>query len=69
MHERDVKALRKRLGLSQADFAKEFFVDQSTISIWERDGLPDRGLVTKAFDDLARLAAKKEKGTAPQAAE
>ena len=50
---RDVKDLRKRLGLSQQALAEKLYVDQSTISDWERNGLPNRGFVLYAYDRLA----------------
>lgn len=57
---RDVRTLRQKLGLSQQQLAERFYVDQSTISDWERNGLPKRGLVIERFDDIQKSAAQEQ---------
>jgi len=43
-----IRTARARLGESQAEFARRFEVDQSTIARWEANGLPERGLLQTA---------------------
>ena len=57
---RDVRTLRQKLGLSQQQMAGRFYVDQSTVSDWERNGLPNRGLVIERFDELQKSAAQEQ---------
>ncbi len=45
-----IKALRDRLGESQAKFASRFDVNQSTVNRWERHGLPSRGTAKMAVE-------------------
>ena len=47
-----IRALRKALGLSQANFAERVGVDQSNVSRWENGALPDDAHI----DRLAELA-------------
>jgi transcriptional regulator with XRE-family HTH domain len=52
-----VRLTRKRLGESQADFAKHFKVNQSTIHRWETGKLPIEGIIEIGVEAvLARLA-------------
>lgn len=48
----EIKAARRRLGETQAAFAKRFGVDQATIHRWEKDGLPRRGAAQVAVENL-----------------
>ena len=48
----DIRALRERLGESQAAFGDRFGVDQSTIHRWETKGCPRRGPARRMIDDL-----------------
>jgi len=53
----DLKSLREdQLKMSQKAFAEWFGVDQSTVSNWEKKGIPTRGLVRESFD--RRLPAR-----------
>lgn len=55
----DVKAAREKLGLSQAAFAREIGVDQSTVWAWERDGaLPKNRLTLDALDRKVKALLK-----------
>ena len=47
----DLKAARTKLGLSQAAFARQIGVDQSTVWEWERkDALPKNTLTLAALE-------------------
>src|SRR5215213_4172068 len=39
---------RNSLGETQREFGQRFLVDQATVSRWEQNGLPDRGLTAVA---------------------
>lgn len=54
----DIRAARVELEMSQAEFAKAFEVDQSTVSIWETKGLPNKPMIRESFQ--RRLAALRE---------
>lgn len=41
----DIKRHRRRLGESQAEFAKRFGVNQSTVHRWETGDLPIKGII------------------------
>ncbi len=50
----DIKAIRAKLGLTQAQLGEAVGVDQSTVSNWERDGAPSgpaRILLLQLFKD------------------
>ena len=49
-----LKRLRKRLGLKQADLAEKVGVHANTLARWERDELPIR----PAMERLLKLVAK-----------
>jgi DNA-binding transcriptional regulator YiaG len=44
------RAARARLGESQTTFAGRFGVDQATISRWETEGPPERGVAAKLIE-------------------
>ncbi|MBX9456152.1 MAG: helix-turn-helix domain-containing protein [Rhizobium sp.] len=48
----DIKALRKTLGWTQAEFGDALGVDQSTVSLWERNGPPRKGPARKILDSM-----------------
>lgn len=52
-----LKKIRGDLCESQTTFAERFGVDQATVSRWESEGPPDRGmaakLIARVLDDLA----------------
>lgn len=52
-----LKKIRGDLSESQTTFAERFGVDQATVSRWESEGPPDRGmaakLIARVLDDLA----------------
>lgn len=54
-----LRATRARLGESQTTFAGRFGADQATISRWETEGPPERGvaakLIERVLDDLGAL--------------
>ncbi len=60
-----IKALRAKLGLTQAQFAKKLGVATRTVEDWEREKFPKKptGLYLKALEDLAKKTEKKEKTT------
>lgn len=58
----DVKALRARLKLTQAQLGEAVGVDQSTVSNWE-NGSPPRGPARKL---LVKLAARRRPIAKPQ---
>lgn len=45
-----LRATRARLGESQTTFAERFGADQATISRWETEGPPDRGMAAKLIE-------------------
>ena len=45
-----LRSTRERLGETQAQFARRFGVDQTTIHRWESDGLPERGPARMALE-------------------
>lgn len=45
-----LRATRARLGESQTTFAGRFGADQATISRWETEGPPDRGMAAKLIE-------------------
>jgi DNA-binding transcriptional regulator YiaG len=50
-----IRATREQLGENQAKFAKRFGVNQCTISRWETEGLPTKGvakLIERAIREL-----------------
>jgi DNA-binding transcriptional regulator YiaG len=49
----DVRTVRTSLGESQTAFAERFGVDQSAVSRWEKEGLPNRGAARNAVEKLA----------------
>lgn len=57
---RALKKIRGDLGESQTTFAERFGVDQATVSRWETEGPPDRGmaakLISRVLEDLASEA-------------
>lgn len=53
-HVLDIKALRKKHGMTQADLAEAAGVNTATVWRWEKNGVPARG-PARAF--LERLAA------------
>ena len=55
----DIKALRKKHSMSQAELAKAAGVNTSTVWRWEKGGIPDRG-AARAF--LERLAGDAQPG-------
>jgi DNA-binding transcriptional regulator YiaG len=48
-----IAALRRRLGLSQAEFARELGVRQQTVSEWETGKYEPRGASTRVLGFLA----------------
>ena len=49
-HTLNIKTVRDTLDMSQAELAAKIGVDQSTISAWEKGGLPKRGLTREAIE-------------------
>lgn len=63
----DVKSIRAALGLTQAQFADQVGVDQSTVSNWEKGKRPSgparrllQDLVERSFGNAARGVNKQE---------
>lgn len=48
----DVRAIRTKLGFTQAQLGDAVGVDQSTVSNWE-NGMPPRGPARKILENLA----------------
>jgi DNA-binding transcriptional regulator YiaG len=61
MSPESIKAMRERLGESQAIFGQRFGVDQSTIQRWETKGPPTRGparmAIGRVLSELEELVA------------
>lgn len=54
----EIAALRKRLGMSQRQFADKLGTTVTTVSRWENGARTPRGLYAIALDRLARRVAK-----------
>ncbi|MBE1709640.1 helix-turn-helix domain-containing protein [Mesorhizobium japonicum] len=54
----DVRAIRAKLGLTQAQLGDAVGVDQSTVSNWE-NGIPPRGPARKLLQSLAANASER----------
>lgn len=56
----EIRAVRVKLNESQTAFARRLEVDQSTLSRWERYGLPDRWppAAREAIENVMREAAQ-----------
>ncbi|KQS86956.1 helix-turn-helix domain-containing protein [Rhizobium sp. Leaf383] len=52
--ELDVKKLRDKLGMTQAQLASEVGVDQSTVSLWETRQSKPRGPALKVLTIISR---------------
>jgi len=56
----NIRDVRDQLAMSQADFAAKLGVDQSTISLWEKNGPPKRGLIRAALESkLAEMVRER----------
>jgi|TARA_R100000306_G_scaffold61182_2_gene63091 DNA-binding transcriptional regulator YiaG len=64
----DVLQLRMNLGESQEAFAARFYVSQSAVSLWEKNGPPTRGPIRRMLDEL-RMQATDTKGIPSEAAQ
>lgn len=62
----DIPAIRKTLGLTQADLAKRAGVNITTVWRWENNEVPKRGSARAFLDQLAAEAATLK--AAPKAA-
>jgi DNA-binding XRE family transcriptional regulator len=56
----DVRALRKKLSLTQAQLAEKVGVNHATIWRWENEGVPTRGSARAYLVKLAQEAASPE---------
>jgi DNA-binding transcriptional regulator YiaG len=56
-----IKALRNRLGLTQAQLGAQLGVSQKIISAWEINGLPRRYKVVFKLLELERKAARRKR--------
>lgn len=54
MDAEQIKALRAKLGLTQAQMAARIGTTVTTISRWETGDRKPKGLYAKALDDLAK---------------
>ena len=58
-----IKQSRQRVGESQADFAKRFGVDQSTIHRWETQGPPRNGtaslIIKRVISELTSIPSSR----------
>jgi DNA-binding transcriptional regulator YiaG len=50
----NIKAVRERLGETQAAFGRRFGVDQSTVHRWETEGVSRRGATRVAVEHVLR---------------
>lgn len=53
----DLKTLRKKLNLTQAQLAEKIGVNHATVWRWENEGIPSRGPARAYLDKLAEEAA------------
>lgn len=49
-----IKAVRRRLGEKQAQFAEHFGVDQATVHRWEKKGISERGMTLLAVHNILK---------------
>ena len=59
-----VRELRERLGMTQAEFAREVGVDAVTVSRWERGVMKPTALAIKMMEALAKRAERRGKAVA-----
>ena len=59
-----VKELRERLGMTQAEFAREVGVDSITVSRWERGIRKPTPVAAKMLEMLAKRAERRGGGKA-----
>ena len=57
----EIKGLREKLNLTQAEFAERIHVNRVTLARWERGKNEPRGLYLRALHDLAGKAKWKRK--------
>lgn len=60
-----VAGVRRRMGLSQAEFARRLGVRQQTVSEWETGQYRPRGASVTLLDMLAEEAARYDPGPPP----
>jgi len=56
-----IKALRTRLGLTQAEFGARLGISQKAVSSWEIHGVPRRYLAVFKLLELERKAARRKR--------
>jgi len=56
-----IKALRTRLGLTQAEFGARLGISQKAISAWEINGIPKRYAAVVKLLELERNAARRKR--------
>jgi len=56
-----IKALRTRLGLTQAEFGARLGISQKAISAWEINGIPKRYTAVVKLLELERKAARRKR--------
>ncbi len=60
-----LKIRKETLGLSQKAFAEEMGVDQSTVSNWETNGLPNRSMIRETLERRLRALVKRKRKQFP----
>ena len=61
----DIRALRKKLSLTQAQLAEKVGVNHATIWRWENEGVPTRGSARAYLVKLSEEAATIDLGRMP----
>lgn len=54
----DLKAVRRKLNLTQSQLAEKIGVNLATVWRWENEGIPQRGPARAYLDKLAEEAAQ-----------
>ncbi len=62
----EIRALRRRLGLSQAEFARQLGVRQQTVSEWETGRYAPRGASSRVLSIFAEQQAEYDAGKAEE---
>ena len=65
MNGKELREIRKRIGSTQKQLAKEAAVTPNTIARWERDEVPIRESMARLLQSIATSKRKKKKITTP----
>jgi transcriptional regulator with XRE-family HTH domain len=61
MNGKELRGIRKRLGLTQKQLAKEAAVTSNTVARWERDEVAIRESMARLIQSIAKSRGKKKR--------